>query len=421
MNVAMLHYASPPVVGGVESTLAYHARGLRKLGHTVRVISGDGAPFGPDIDVHINSLFGSRDPHILAAKKALDAGQVPAEFNILKAEIAADLRAALEGFDVCITHNVHTLNKNLPLTAALAEITRGENPVVKRSLAWCHDLAWANEQYLPELHPGAPWNLLKQVWPNTHYVTVSEPRRHELARLLKLAPDKITVVMPGVDLQRQLFLTDTTQRLAQSLRLMEADGLLLVPARLTRRKNIELGLRVLAELRMQSGKDFRLIVTGPPGPHNPNNPGYLGELLELRRTLGLEHSAHFLYEQDAAAGNVSGTTGQPLVPDDDTMANLYALADALFFPSTQEGFGIPVLEAALAYLPVFCADIPPLRATAGDLANYFDPLHEPASNIAARMLAMLGQLATFALRVRVRQHFRWDAIIEHTLVPLLQA
>jgi glycosyltransferase involved in cell wall biosynthesis len=423
MNVAMLHYASPPVVGGVESTMAYHARGLRKLGHAVRIISGDGAAFdaieseanpgSPAIDVHINPLFGSRDPHILTAKKSLDAGQVPAEFNTLKAEIAADLRAALQDFDVCISHNVHTLNKNLPLTAALAELTRGDKPVVRRSLAWCHDLAWANEQYLPELHPSAPWNLLKQVWPNTHYVTVSEPRRHELARLLKLSPDKITVVMPGVDLNRQLFLTPTTQRLAQTLGLMEADGLLLVPARLTRRKNIELGLRVLAELRMQSGKDFRLIVTGPPGPHNPNNPGYLGELLALRQALGLEGAAHFLYEQ--------GPQGQPLVPDDDTMANLFALADALFFPSTQEGFGIPVLEAALAYLPVFCADIPPLRATAGELANYFDPLKEPASNIAARMLAMLGQSDPFALRVRVRQHFRWDTIIERTLVPLLQA
>ena len=417
MNIAMLHYASPPVVGGVESTIAYHARGLRKLGHTVRVISGDGAAFDPDIDVHINSLFGSRDAHILTAKKALDAGKVPAEFEVLKAEIAAALRAALDGFEVCITHNVHTLNKNLPLTAALAELTRGESSILKRSLAWCHDLAWANEQYLPELHAGAPWNLLKQAWPNTHYVTVSEPRRHELAKLLKLAPDKISVVMPGVDFNRQLFLTETTQRLAQTLGLMDADGLLLLPARITRRKNIELGLHVLAELRMQSGQDFRLIVTGPPGPHNPANPGYLGELLELRRTLGLEHAAHFLYELGAAAG----TDDQPLVPDDDTMANLYALADALFFPSTQEGFGIPVLEAALAYLPVFCSDIPPLRATAEDYAYYFDPVHEPASNIAARMLAILGQFNSMALRVRVRQQFRWDAIIERNLVPLLQA
>ena len=415
MNIAMLHYAGPPIVGGVESTIAYHARGLRKLGHRVRVISGDGAPFADDIEVHVNPLFGSRDPHILAAKKSLDAGRVPAEFDTVRDEIMAGLRDALEGFDVCITHNVHTLNKNLPLTAALAKLTGNDapgGPIVKRNLAWCHDLAWTNEQYLPELHNGAPWNLLKQVWPNTHYVTVSEPRRHELAKLLKLPPDQITVVVPGVDINRQLFLTETTQRLAQALRLFEADGLLLVPARITRRKNIELGLRVLAELRMQSKKDFRLIVTGPPGPHNPANPGYLGELLDLRRQLGLEQAAHFLYEL--------GTEGQPLVPDDATMANLYTLADVLFFPSTQEGFGIPILEAALANLPVFCSDIPPFRATGNDDVQYFDPIHEPASNIAARMHAVLSQFHTFALRVRVRQQSRWDAIIERNILPLLQ-
>jgi len=35
----------------------------------------------------------------------------------------------------------------------------------------------------------------------------------------------------------------------------------------------------------------------------------------------------------------------PLLLDDATVANLYQIADALFFPSTQEGFGIPIIEA----------------------------------------------------------------------------
>jgi glycosyltransferase involved in cell wall biosynthesis len=98
---------------------------------------------------------------------------------------------------------------------------------------------------------------------------------------------------------------------------------------LTRRKNVALGLRVLDAARKQSGQDYRLVVTGPPGPHNPANPGYLAELLELRDSLGLQNAVHFLYELD----------DPPLIPDDDTMANLYQLADALFFRA-QEGFGI---------------------------------------------------------------------------------
>jgi mannosylglucosylglycerate synthase len=410
MKVAILHYASPPVVGGVESTIAYHARGLANLGYAVRVLSGDGAKFDARVETQVHALLGSRDERILAVKKQLDAGETPAEFASLKREIVAVLRTALQGCDACIVHNAHTMNKNLPLTAALSEVVHDVRRDI-RSIAWCHDIAWANAQYTPELHAGAPWNLLKKAWPNTHYVTVSEMRRGELAKTLNLAADKIAVVPPGVDIDKQLFLTEPARRLTRALNLMNADGILLLPARITRRKNIELGLRVLAELRMQSGRDFRLVVTGPPGPHNPANPGYLDELLRLRSELGLQHAAHFLYEH--------GESNEPFVPDDDTMANFYALADALFFPSTQEGFGIPILEAGLAQMPVFCADLPPFRATAQDNATYFDAVNDPPSGIAARVMVGLDQLDSFALRVRVRQQFRWEAIIERQLVPLL--
>lgn len=43
--VAILHYASPPVVGGVEITIAHHARELADLGYNVRVVSGSGESF----------------------------------------------------------------------------------------------------------------------------------------------------------------------------------------------------------------------------------------------------------------------------------------------------------------------------------------------------------------------------------------
>ncbi len=40
MNVAILHYASPPIIGGVEQTIYYHARYLAEAGHVVRIITG---------------------------------------------------------------------------------------------------------------------------------------------------------------------------------------------------------------------------------------------------------------------------------------------------------------------------------------------------------------------------------------------
>jgi glycosyltransferase involved in cell wall biosynthesis len=402
----MLHFAGPPTVGGVEAVIAHHARQLAALGYPVRVISGAGENFDPAIETHIAPLFGSSHPDILAAKRKLDAGMIPPAFAPLVDSIARDLHTALDNYDVLIAHNTHTMNKNLPLTAALRRVTSDLN---LPTIAWCHDIAAANEQYQAELHGGFPWSLLCEAWSETRYVTVSEPRRAELAAALNLPPDQIDVITAGVDLAAFYQWTPAMRELNERLHLADADALLLLPARLTRRKNIELGLRVLAALRERTGGDHRLIITGPPGPHNPGNMSYWGELLALRRDLALETSAHFLYAFDGYS------------PDDSTIANLYVFCDALLFPSVQEGFGIPMLEAGLARLPIFCADLPPLRATARDDAHYFDPLATPTEDIAAAIAAHLESSPVYRLRRRTRQEYRWEAIVRERVVELVES
>ena len=70
-----------------------------------------------------------------------------------------------------------------------------------------------------------------------------------------------------------------------------------------------------------------------------------------------------------------------LTLDDADTAALYFWADALLFTSTQEGFGLPMLEAGLAGLPIFCSDLPVLREVAGPHASYF-PVDAPPAGIA---------------------------------------
>lgn len=409
-RIAILHYAVAPTIGGVESTIDHQARGLSVAGYAVRIVSGVGEPSPAPIETRIHPSFSSTHPDVLVVQSELARGQVTPAFHALKATISAELEKALAGVAVCIAHNVPTLHKNLAFTAALAEVM----PTMSIPLiAYCHDMAWTNSQYQPELHPGYPWDLLRQPWPGARYVTVSEPRRVELAGLLAVAPESITVILPGVDPATFLRWTSVTQGLVERLRLLEADGLLLLPARLTRRKNIELALAVLAAVRQQSRRDFRLIVTGPPGPHNPANRSYLDELLAQRRALGLDDFAHFL----VAAGE---NPAQPLLLDDATTADFFRLADALFFPSLQEGFGIPVLEAGLSGIPVFCSRIPPFEDSGGGDVTYFDPVNDPPQQIAARLLTVLEESPTYRLRRRVRQHSRWDAIIRDRLIPLFE-
>ena len=60
-----------------------------------------------------------------------------------------------------------------------------------------------------------------------------------------------------------------------------------------------------------------------------------------------------------------------LNPSDDDVGNLYQNAVAFVFPSKQEGFGIPVLEAMNARTPVIISDAEALVEVAGDAAMIF--------------------------------------------------
>jgi glycosyltransferase involved in cell wall biosynthesis len=66
-------------------------------------------------------------------------------------------------------------------------------------------------------------------------------------------------------------------------------------------------------------------------------------------------------------------TGQ--VPDDELAAILTG-ARALVFPSDDEGYGLPPVEALACGTPVVCTDIPALREVLGDRVTYasFDEL-----------------------------------------------
>lgn len=407
MHVGIVHYAAPPVVGGVELTIYHHARVLLAEGHHVTVVAGRGDAVLSGMTFCREPLVDSRHEHILALQRELAAGRVPADFEATVECIRAALLQDLEMCDVVIGHNFFTLHKNLALTAAVYRlVTAGEGPPW---VAWHHDFAWLRPQYRPELHEGEPWDLLRRPWPGVRHVTVSTAQRDDLARLYAIPPEEITVVPPGVEPIQFFRCDETVERLIEQWGLLEADCVFLLPARITRRKNIELGLRWLAAVRRVSGWDARLVVTGPPGPHNPANAAYLAELLELRSRLGLENAAHFVYQ---------ATADSPLLLDDDQITMLYQVADALLFPSRQEGFGIPVLEAGLGRLPIFATDLPPFRESAGEYAVLFPP-ETPPDDVGQTIVRTLKADRAFRLRRRVLTHFTWRTLLQARILPLL--
>jgi glycosyltransferase involved in cell wall biosynthesis len=76
---------------------------------------------------------------------------------------------------------------------------------------------------------------------------------------------------------------------------------------------------------------------------------------------------------------------------DEEVAEKYCGADLVLFPSTFEGFGLPIIEAQKAGRPVVTSDLDPMREVAGGAACLIDPY--AASSIRDGILKVINDKA----------------------------
>ena len=171
-------------------------------------------------------------------------------------------------------------------------------------------------------------------------VTVSETMRAEISDHFGFERERIFVVPNGCDP------TEPTGASGFD------PGYLLSVGTLEPRKNLGRLLDAYEVLRSRRPDIPPLVVAGGPGWRNA------GELA-------------------ARIAAVPGVTALGYVPDE-RLAALYRDASALVFPSLYEGFGLPVVEAMAAGLPVVTSDRGALGEVAGDAALFVDPLDPEA-------------------------------------------
>jgi len=411
MRIAIMHYTAPPSVGGVEAVLTAHTRWLVKAGHEVTIIAGDGAaaalPAGAGLA--LVPEMASRHPEVLAASSELEQGRVPAAFEELAVRLAGKLEPLLRASDWVIAHNIFTKHFNLPLTAALHRLL--DSGKVRNCIAWCHDSTWTSPHSRSKVHPGYPWDLLRTYRSDVVHVAVSRRRQKELSELFGCPAERISVIYNGVDPGELLGLSGESQSLVDQFNVAQSDLVLLMPVRVTQAKNIEFALQVVATLKRR-GLRPSLIVTGPPDPHDALSLSYYQGLLALRRQLGVEQEVRFVYETSLGPG-------QPRTVGPRVVGELFRVSDVLFMPSHREGFGMPVVEAGLVGLPVFCAAIPAGEEIGGEDVTTFAADATPAE-VAARLAAWAEASAIHRLRRRVRQSLTWDQLFRREILPLLE-
>jgi glycosyltransferase involved in cell wall biosynthesis len=108
-------------------------------------------------------------------------------------------------------------------------------------------------------------------------------------------------------------------------------------------------LRALHILKSEQGIVPHVYFTGSSAQHRP-------VLDKLAQELGVFDQVHFLGF---------------LTPEE--LQAVFSAATAMVFPSKFEGFGLPILEAFHARLPVLSSNATTLPEVAGDAALYFDP------------------------------------------------
>lgn len=410
-KIAILHYSTPPVIGGVESVILAHTRLLVEAGYEVTVLAGRGGEHALPEGTNFLLIpkLDSQQPEILRISKELEQGRVPIDFEEMVFRLEELLTPILRSVDTLIVHNVFTKHFNLPLTAALFRLL--DSNMIKHCIAWCHDLTWTSPHSRSKVFPGYPWDLLRTQRADISYVVVSQERQQELANLFGCAREQIHVIYNGVDLEELLALSHIGRDLINRLNLWDSDLNLLMPVRVTQAKNIELALRVIAAVQKRN-VNAKLVVTGPPDPHDPANMDYFRGLLALREELGITRAVPFVYE--------SGPTTKPFHIEMPNVAELLRFSDALFMPSHREGFGMPILEAGLVGIPVFCANHIPAANELGKQDVFRFSSEANPDHVADLILEAIEQDPSLRLRQRVRRDLTWRSIFQRQIQRLIE-
>lgn len=204
-------------------------------------------------------------------------------------------------------------------------------------------------------------------------ITVSEFSRAELADLVGLPPERVTVIAGGVDPRFAAATGDEGAAARAALGLTRP--YVLCVASHTARKNLA---ALVPAARALATAGVEVIVAGGHRPQFAPEAG-----LDRLRLLG------------------------PV--DDALLPGLYAGAEAFALPSRYEGFGLPVLEAMAAGTPVVAAATSALPGTCGGAAQLVPP---EGDAFAAALTALLADPAECArLRAAGRERaapFTWQ-------------
>lgn len=407
-KIALLHFAYPPNIGGVEIMVKEHVEILTNLGYDVTVVTGSGEETDRRIKmVVIPELQSVSSFNPFLQEKILDKGIIDDEFYKLAGIIDQGLEKTLEKIDVVVVHNMITIVRNLPFVYAFKNFVK-KYPK-KKYFGWIHDHSYINEFQIKDLdkivHSKLERELLTTPIKNLTYILISESFREPFVRLMGLHDGETVVIPNGIDIKYFLEIDDLIWEIIDKYQLLKKFPLILSPVNILERKNIDYCLDIIYELK-KTYPHIVYVITGKPSTHR-STLEYYDRLKKKIENLGLKDNVMFFND----------FLNRALMRSE--IHDLYQIADMVFFLSKSENFGLPLLEAALTKTAILVSDLKVFREVGGEFIKYLDYKTVGAEKAAELVKNFIEQSLRVKLNYRSRTQYDLKTIIKEKFIPLL--
>lgn len=235
-----------------------------------------------------------------------------------------------------IVENISALPIHVPAAVAIDKVLE-KNPDV-RALLHHHDFHWERKSYFGGCKKIKPF--LKKYFPpkrkNAFHVVINSTARDSLFEKYGIK----SVIVPNIFDRFTAEKNTFNSTLKKDFGLKKDDSFFVVPVRIVPRKNIEAAIELIKELK---GTGMKLIIAGCADPYDFQSMTYFSKIHKL--TEGMEEKIKFVCGQVAPKRK---KTGKHKVY---SLADVYARADFVFYPTLYEGWGNAFGEAMAFGVP----------------------------------------------------------------------
>lgn len=219
---------------------------------------------------------------------------------------------------------------------------------------------------------------------STRIATVSEFSKQDIVDTYHVSPSKIDVVYDGA--YEGYHPLDLASRQQVRDQYTHGSPYFIFVGTIIKRKNLATVLTAFDRYKTQSQSDTKLLVVG-------HRVWWQDELEDAYNRMKHQSSVVFV-------GRVAT----------ETLVNLMGAAMALVYPSLFEGFGIPIIEAFRAEVPVITSNCTSMPEVAGDAAIMVDPTNALMLAESLQRIASDASLCSELIEKgrRQRERFSWD-------------